>query len=112
MTLLTEHFEQLLSMALTALPVMAVVLAARWLLRKAPKKYTYLLWLVVAFRLLCPVAPESPVGFITEDTSAALTPEWTDSYVGPSTTTFNNEANLETFEQAVEAGRERGYITW
>lgn len=58
--MLTALFQQLLSMALTALPVMAVVLAARWLLRRAPKKYTCYLWAVVAFRLICPVSIASP----------------------------------------------------
>lgn len=62
MELLTSVFRQLLSMSLTALPVMAVVLLLRFCLRKAPKKYSYALWLVVALRLACPILPESPVG--------------------------------------------------
>lgn len=64
MELLTSVFRQLLSMSLTALPVMAVVLAARFLLRKAPKKFGYLLWAVVAFRLVCPVSFSTPVGLV------------------------------------------------
>lgn len=64
MELLTSVFRQLLSMSLTALPVMAVVLAARFLLRKAPKKFSYLLWAVVAFRLVCPVSFSTPVGLV------------------------------------------------
>jgi len=35
------------------------VLVLRWLFRKAPKKYTYLLWLIVAFRLVCPLTVDS-----------------------------------------------------
>lgn len=62
MELLTAIFQKLLSMALTALPVMAVVLAVRACLRKAPKKYSYVLWLAVGLRLACPLLPESPVG--------------------------------------------------
>ena len=38
MDTLTSVFQALLSMALTALPVVAVVLLARFFLRKAPKK--------------------------------------------------------------------------
>ena len=38
MDTLTSVFQALLSMALTALPVVAVVLLARLFLRKAPKK--------------------------------------------------------------------------
>lgn len=53
MELVTGAFLKLLSMALTALPVMAVVLAARLFLRRAPKKYAYGLWAAVGVRLTC-----------------------------------------------------------
>ena len=60
MGLLAKLFQQLLTMSVTALPIMAVVLVVRWAMSRAPKKYGYLLWVVVALRLLCPVMPESP----------------------------------------------------
>lgn len=56
MALLTEVFSRLLSMALMALPVMAVVLLVRLALSRAPRKYSYLLWLAVGFRLVCPIS--------------------------------------------------------
>ena len=57
MELLTTVFRQLVSLAVTALPVMGVVLAVRWLLAKlnAPKKYSLALWWAVWLRLACPV---------------------------------------------------------
>ena len=57
MELLTTVFRQLVSLAVTVLPVMAVVLAVRWLLAKlnAPKKYSLVLWWAVWLRLVCPV---------------------------------------------------------
>lgn len=58
MALLTALFSRLLSMALTALPVMAVVLLMRLVLRRAPRKYSYALWMAVGFRLVCPVSFE------------------------------------------------------
>ena len=58
MELLTAVFSRLLSMALTALPVMAVVLLVRLALYRAPRKYRYALWLAVGFRLACPVSTE------------------------------------------------------
>lgn len=58
MELLTAVFSRLLSMALTALPVMAVVLLVRLVLYRAPRKYRYALWLAVGFRLACPVSTE------------------------------------------------------
>jgi beta-lactamase regulating signal transducer with metallopeptidase domain len=51
----------LLDLSLTALPVMAAVLLARPCLRRTPKKYSYALWAVVGFRLLCPVSLPSPM---------------------------------------------------
>ena len=58
MELLTAVFSRILSMALTALPVMAVVLLVRLALYRAPRKYRYALWLAVGFRLACPVSTE------------------------------------------------------
>lgn len=52
---------QILNMSLTASYCILAVLAVRLLLRRAPKKYAYLLWLVVAFRLCCPVSVNSPL---------------------------------------------------
>lgn len=61
MTTLTAVFQSLLDLSLTALPVMAAVLLARLCLRRAPKKYSYALWAVVGFRLLCPMSLPSPI---------------------------------------------------
>lgn len=58
MELLTAVFSRLLSMALTALPVIAAVLLVRLALQRAPRKYSYALWLAVGFRLACPVSTE------------------------------------------------------
>ena len=51
-----QIFLTVLNMSAAACVVIAVVLVARLLLRKAPKKWSYLLWSVVAFRLCCPVS--------------------------------------------------------
>lgn len=47
-------FLRVLNMSLTAGYVVAAVLLLRLLLRRAPKAYSYVLWSVVGFRLLCP----------------------------------------------------------
>ncbi len=47
-------FLKVLNMSTGACYVIAAVLAARLLLRRAPKIYSYLLWAVVGFRLCCP----------------------------------------------------------
>lgn len=44
------------NMSVTASAVIVFVLLARLLLKKAPKIFSYALWAVVLFRLLCPVS--------------------------------------------------------
>ncbi len=48
-------------MSITAGCVACIVVLVRQLLRRAPKKYSYLLWLVVAFRLVCPFSLNSDI---------------------------------------------------
>ncbi len=52
-------FLKVLNMSLTASYVIIFVWAARLLLKKAPKIFSYALWGVVLFRLLCPFSFES-----------------------------------------------------
>jgi len=52
-------FLQVLNMSLTASYVILFVLAARIFLKKAPKIFSYALWSVVLFRLICPFSFES-----------------------------------------------------
>lgn len=49
-------FARILNMSLTGSIVIAVVLLARFFLKLAPKIYSYALWAVVLFRLLCPLS--------------------------------------------------------
>ena len=52
-----EHlFITVLNMSITGSYVILVILLFRLLLRNAPKKYAYLLWLAAAFRLVCPAS--------------------------------------------------------
>lgn len=57
-------FLQVLNMSLTASWAIGGVLLARLLLRRAPRRYTYWLWMVVLFRLACPVSVESVLSLI------------------------------------------------
>ncbi len=49
-------FNIVLQMSFDASVVILVVLVMRLILAKAPKKYSYMLWSVVAFRLCCPIS--------------------------------------------------------
>ena len=48
-----------LDMSITASYVILAILIMRLLLKKAPKKYSYALWAVAGFRLVCPVSFQS-----------------------------------------------------
>lgn len=63
---MTRFFSVLLEQSLTACWVIPAVLLLRFCLKKAPKRITNLLWLVVAFRLICPVSFESNVSLVTQ----------------------------------------------
>ncbi len=51
--------EIVTKMSLTACIVIGVVLVIRALMKRFPRKYVYMLWAAVWFRLLCPVSIES-----------------------------------------------------
>lgn len=59
--MITSLFSSVLSLSLKASFVIALVLLARWVLRRASRRYSYLLWVVVLFRLLLPGAIELPI---------------------------------------------------
>ena len=52
------------NMSLTAGVIILIVLAARLLLKRAPRAFSYALWAVVLFRLLCPVSFSSGLSFL------------------------------------------------
>ena len=56
---------QIWNMSLTASVVILAVLLAWLLLRRAPKVFSYVLWAVVLFRLLCPVSLPSGLSLLT-----------------------------------------------
>lgn len=52
-------FLTVLNMSITSGYVICAVMLVRLLIRRAPKKYAYLLWSVVGFRMICPVSVSS-----------------------------------------------------
>ena len=62
--MLDKLFLQMLNMSFTAGFVIMVVLLVRMLLKKAPKIFSYIIWSVVLFRLICPFSFESTISFI------------------------------------------------
>ncbi|WP_050741583.1 M56 family metallopeptidase [Acetobacterium bakii] len=78
-------FIEVLNMSFIGSIVILAVLAARLLLKKAPKQYTYLLWSVVLLRLIIPFSFDSvisllpfnpnpiPANFLTTETPQVIT---------------------------------------
>ncbi|MGM9533035.1 M56 family metallopeptidase, partial [Intestinibacter sp.] len=56
MYLLENIFKNILDMSITASYVAIVVIAIRFVIRKAPKGFSFALWIVVLFRLVCPIS--------------------------------------------------------
>lgn len=65
--MLNSLFLQILNMSFTASIVILIVAAVRLLLKRAPKIFSYLLWGVVLFRLLCPFSLESAWSLLPAD---------------------------------------------
>ena len=59
-------FEKLVGMSITAGIVVLAIIILRFVMRKSPKKITCLLWLVVAFRLVCPFSLKSPISLVPD----------------------------------------------
>jgi len=57
-------FPKILNMSLTAGIVIVLVLLARLPLKKAPKIFSYVLWAVVLFQLLCPISFSSDISLL------------------------------------------------
>lgn len=57
-------FLKILNMSITASYVILVVLAIRLFLARAPKKFSYMLWSVVGFRLICPASLSSVISIL------------------------------------------------
>lgn len=61
--IISDAFTYILNMSITGSYIILAVLFARLLLKKAPKKISYLLWIAPFVRLICPVTPRSPFSF-------------------------------------------------
>ena len=61
---MSNLFSQVLNMSMTGSVVILLVILARLILKRAPKIFSYALWSVVLFRLLCPVALTAPISVL------------------------------------------------
>lgn len=70
-------FIQILNMSVTAGYCIIAVLLIRLVFRKAPRKYLYVLWMIVAFRLICPVSISSDFSIFNSGLFSISAPEET-----------------------------------
>ena len=70
MKMIIDFLPELLRINLVTSIVILIILAARMILKRAPKVFSYALWAIVLIRLLIPVSIPSPVSVIP-DTPAA-----------------------------------------
>lgn len=61
--IISDAFAYVLNMSITGSYIILAVLVARLLLKKSPKKLSYLLWIAPFVRLVCPFTPRSPFSF-------------------------------------------------
>lgn len=67
---MTVFFAGLVKTAIGANWLILAAIFLRFLLKKAPRRITCLLWAIVALRLVLPVSIESPVSLIPQTTVA------------------------------------------
>ena len=83
--MLEQFFISVLNMSLTAGVAILAVFAARLFLKRAPRIFSYGLWAVVLFRLLCPVsfaAPLSLLGALQNEAGASGRMEYVPADIG------------------------------
>ncbi len=85
---MNAFFSEILNMSMTASVVIVFVLLTRLALRKAPKVYSYALWAVVLFRLLCPVALSAPVSALNLTGATVVADSVEAKAAGTSTVTY------------------------
>ena len=69
-------FTQVLTMSVTAVVLVLLVIAARLLIRRGPKVFCFLLWLVIFARILLPFSVEVTVPSAPEFDPSALVAQW------------------------------------
>lgn len=101
MKMIASLFEILWEMSLIASIVIGCVLLARCFMHRLPKKYSYMLWLVVLFRLICPVSVSSEFSIFN---LAHFRVDWSGATVTEAVTEFPGEDITHTnyiYEDAV-----------
>ena len=112
---LQNIFTMVINMTVTASIVILCVLAARLVLKKAPRVLSCALWLVVLLRLLCPVSVSGPVsvlGLVDAPMAASGMAEFVELPVRSPTETIRVDPDALTAGQATELVPVPAPIDW
>lgn len=101
---MSELFLKIINMSISASWLVLVVLAFRFIFRKAPKWVNVLLWGIVAVRLICPFAIESSFSLVPDSVgNGELVAKWADDYIDD--IDIHHPGSVY-YDAAVGAGRE------
>ena len=112
---LQNIFTMVINMTVTASIVILCVLAARLVLKKAPRVLSCALWLVVLLRLLCPVSVSGPVsvlGLVDAPMAASGMAEFVELPVRSPTETIRVDPDALTAGQPTELVPAPAPIDW
>lgn len=93
MNIFVKLLINVFNMSLTASLVVAVVMALRMMLKKAPKIYSYALWIIVFLRFLCPFTIQSALSLIPFKENAIR-------YTGNSNKGISLDTGIRNFDSA------------
>lgn len=109
---LFDMFEQILYMGSMAAIVIPAVLLVRVLLRHFPRRYAYMLWIIVGIRLVCPVAFASSLSLFNLEFLERNTPVSREhSYTGASEEIMYEQNEQIKWEAASNPGNNDSYFT-
>ena len=106
-------FLQILNMSITASIVIVFVFVVRVFLRKVPKVFSYALWFVVLFRLLCPFSFESTYSLLpTKENSISQNILYKNTSSMDTGVTLIDDAGNETSPLATKESSENPIQMW
>ncbi|MDE6413710.1 MAG: M56 family metallopeptidase, partial [Eubacterium sp.] len=91
-------FLNLVNISITASYIAIAVILFRFLLKKAPKAYTCILWLLVAFRLFIPVTDSGLLSFASNFSLIPSTEVLPNSFIDNDSPQFNVNFGIDTID--------------
>ncbi|MDE5670092.1 MAG: hypothetical protein K2I14_01325 [Eubacterium sp.] len=94
-------FLNLVNISITASYIATAVILFRLFLKKAPKAYTCILWLIVAFRLILPVSDSNLLSFTSRFSLIPSTEVLPDTLIDNTIPQFNINVGIEQIDKNI-----------